>query len=65
VLRDPLAGAFGPFAGRDPTVIVNGLLGLRQVFGDDLPQDDTFRRLVTESLVTLTTVGADAAVRST
>jgi hypothetical protein len=42
---------------------MDALLGIREVFGDDLPADGTFRALTEEALVTLTRSGAAVAVR--
>jgi fructuronate reductase len=56
-LRELTAGAATPEAA------VDALLSLEEVFGAQLPADDTFRALVTESLEALTKGGVAAATR--
>jgi fructuronate reductase len=64
-LDDPLADRLrAAVAGRtEPAAVADALLGLPEVFGDDLPADPRFRALVTDSLTTLTRAGAAAAAR--
>jgi fructuronate reductase len=64
-VRDPLAerlrnlaSAAGPSANR----LAPAMLGIREVFDDDLPSDPRFTRPVTEALDTLFQKGACAAV---
>jgi fructuronate reductase len=55
-VKDPLAAqlrAIADSAGNDPGKLVDEMLGVREVFGDDLPADDMFRRLLTEHLASL------------
>jgi fructuronate reductase len=56
-----LAGA----AGRDAHRLVEAFLGLRPVFGDDLPQSPEFRAAIEDKLASLLAVGAAATVRAT
>lgn len=64
-LSDPLAerlrAAMGP--GSEPGQAVDGALGVRQVFGDDLAEDERFRSALTESLSAISHAGAEAAAR--
>jgi len=55
-VKDPLAvqlRAIADSAGNDPGKLVDEMLGVREVFGDNLPADDMFRRLLTEHLASL------------
>jgi fructuronate reductase len=52
-------------AGRDAHRLVEAFLGLRSVFGDDLPKDPVFRAAVEDKLASLLALGAAAAVRAT
>jgi fructuronate reductase len=63
-LDDPLADRLrAAVAGRTtPGGVVDALLGLPEVFGTDLRDDDGLRRLLTEALQALTEGGAAAAV---
>ncbi|HEU4947612.1 MAG TPA: mannitol dehydrogenase family protein [Kribbella sp.] len=65
VVDDPLAARLATaVAGAEtPANVVDALLGVREVFGDDLPADETFRALLETALDTLTRSGASAAVR--
>jgi fructuronate reductase len=64
-LRDPLlprlreAAAPGP---TDPRATASRLLGVREVFGDDLPQDPGFREAVAAALEDLVRRGSRACV---
>ncbi len=64
-VADPLAArllAIGTQAGADPEALVAGFLGLREVFGDDLPREARFVREVSAALGALVERGARAAV---
>ena len=50
-------------AGRDVPRIVSALLGLKAIFGDDLPADPRFRQAVGEALTSIYSVGAGQAIR--
>ncbi len=66
-VRDPLADRFKAIAGEagdDPAALVAGFLGLREVFGVDLPQDDALRATITAHLASLIDNGALATVRA-
>lgn len=60
-VRDPLAGTIrtviGSTAG-DPTRIVDGLLKISEIFGNDLPQDESFRAMLVRFLRSLISRGA-------
>ncbi len=62
---DPLAARFQEIAeaADRPTRLVEEMLGVRAVFGADLPDNLLFRRLLVDALERLTSRGADAAVR--
>jgi fructuronate reductase len=62
-LDDPLADRLTAAVGdaHRPAEVVDALLGVTEVFGTDLADDGTVRRLLTESLSTLTDGGARAA----
>jgi fructuronate reductase len=60
-VRDPLIKAFQQRlrgAGRDAPRIVESLLGLKAIFGDDLPVDHRFRDEVTAALMSIYSVGS-------
>jgi fructuronate reductase len=62
---DPLADrllAIGAGAGRDPDRLAAGFLGVREVFGEDLPRDPRFRRELGAALRAVIESGARAAV---
>ena len=64
-VKDPLAAEFRAVmekAGRDPAAIVDGLLGIRSIFGDDLPVHTAFRRRLVETLDLLLTEGTRNAL---
>ncbi|RZS89858.1 fructuronate reductase [Motilibacter rhizosphaerae] len=65
VVDDPLADqlAAATAGATTPAVVVDGLLGIRAVFGDDLGVDPEFRSLVLDSLQALTSSGVAVAVR--
>ncbi|MFF5987224.1 hypothetical protein [Prauserella flavalba] len=48
-LDDPLAARLRAAVGTEPASIVAGLLGVTEVFGDDLPGHAEFRALLTDS----------------
>jgi fructuronate reductase len=65
-IRDPLAGEFTLIVERaagSPESLLDGLLGLDDVFGDDLPNNTSFRRTVQDHLDSLFRVGAVETVR--
>ncbi|MDB5558592.1 MAG: mannitol dehydrogenase [Enterovirga sp.] len=65
-LRDPLAAELrsrADAAGRDPDRLVDALLGVRQMFGTDLPNESRFRDPVRTWLATLFERGAAETVR--
>ncbi len=65
-VRDPLAGrlrAITDAAGRDPVRLADGLLGVGEIFGRDLPASGAFRAAVVGALGDLLSEGAAAAVR--
>ena len=49
-------------AGSDPAALAAGFLGLREVFGDDLPRDERFAAAVSGWLERLHAIGARATV---
>ncbi|HMN87683.1 MAG TPA: mannitol dehydrogenase family protein, partial [Bauldia sp.] len=64
-VRDPLAPrlrAISDAAGGRPEAIVDGLLGVREIFAPALAADDTFRTVLTRHLAALTERGAAATV---
>jgi fructuronate reductase len=65
-VKDPLAArlrAIADGAGRDPVKLAAGLLGVKEVFGDDLAGDPEFHGLIVEHLGSLFDKGAAATVR--
>ncbi len=65
-VKDPLAGRFRDItavAGTDPSALVDGLLGLTEIFGTDLPANASFRSTVTGHLASLFAHGAAETVR--
>jgi fructuronate reductase len=66
-IRDPLAPrlrAISDSAGRAPAQIVDGLLRVTEVFGDDLPRSETFRAALIGHLASLFQRGALKTVRN-
>jgi fructuronate reductase len=64
-VRDPLAKSFRDVlkdAGRDVPRIVAALLGLKAIFGDDLPADQRFRQAVTDALTRIYSLGSRQTV---
>jgi len=64
-VSDPLAADFanivndcGIHRGANPEALVNGLLGIRAIFGSDLPADPRFARAVRDWLTSLFAAGA-------
>ena len=60
-VRDPLLKSFRDKtsgAGRDAPRIVGSLLGLKAIFGDDLPADQRFRQAVSDALTNLYSLGS-------
>lgn len=65
VVSDPLAERIASVAaasGSDPAEYARGLFALRPVFGDDLPSDPRFTRVVTRWLAALCSDGATRTV---
>jgi fructuronate reductase len=66
-VRDPMAAEMRAIAERakgSPETLARGLLGLREIFGDHLPQSDAFATQVIEHLGSLFENGALATVRN-
>ena len=61
-VRDPLAAKFKVVSGNDAVTRVRGFLGLREIFGEDLPKAKAFTDAVTASLDQLMKRGAAATV---
>ena len=64
-VRDPMAARFSAIAaeaGRDPERLVDGFIGLREIFGTDLPADGAFRGLLVVLLRSLLENGSAATV---
>ncbi len=64
-VRDPLADRFKAIAqkaGSNVDSLADGLLGVREIFGDELPKVEPFRRTVKDGLELLYRVGAQKAV---
>jgi fructuronate reductase len=64
-VRDPLHERFAAIAakaGGDPAALVDGYLGIREVFGDRLPADKAFRALLEQHMKSLVGRGAAATV---
>jgi fructuronate reductase len=67
-VRDPLAGrlrAIADAAGLDATRLAPALLGVREIFGDELGEDSRFREAVTDALGRIIARGAKVAVAET
>lgn len=65
-VRDPLAARLRTIsdrAGGSPAQLVDGLLGVTDVFGDDLPRNESFRAMLISHLTSLFQRGALATVR--
>jgi fructuronate reductase len=65
VVKDPLATEFRAVmakAGRNPAAIVEGLMGISQIFGADLPMVPTFRETVTRHLALMLERGVRTAI---
>jgi fructuronate reductase len=65
-VRDPLASrlrAISDAAGNAPAQLVDGLLGVTAVFGDDLPRNEPFRAALISHLTSLFQRGALQTVR--
>ena len=63
-VQDPLAGRIAGLVGplRDPEEIVAAFLGLKEVFGEDLPETNAFTRTVTQKFIGLVGAGAAASI---
>ncbi len=60
-VRDPLAErlrAIADTAQRNPLQLAGGMLMVREVFGEDLPRSETFRRCLVQHLTSLYELGA-------
>ena len=67
-VRDPLVlrlRAIADAAGKRPEKLVDGLLSVREVFGDDLPRSGMLRSALTDHVAALFQHGAVATVRNT
>jgi fructuronate reductase len=65
-VKDPMAAQLRRItdqAGNDATQLVRGLLQVKEIFGDDLAQNESFVALLTSHLTSLFTHGARAAVQ--
>ena len=65
-VRDPLAADLrdrASRAGRDPARLAEAFLGIRAMFGEDLPREERFTGPVTRALASLLERGAAATVR--
>lgn len=64
-VRDPLAGrlrTIADAAGHAPPKLVDGLLNVREIFGDDLPRNERLRSVLTGHLASLYRSGARETV---
>ncbi|MEJ1161082.1 mannitol dehydrogenase family protein [Prosthecomicrobium sp. N25] len=66
-VRDPMASRFKDIAAAagNPETLAASLIGIREIFGDDLPAEPRFIRPVKEALASLYRVGARATVAET
>jgi fructuronate reductase len=65
-VKDPLASAFKSRverAGGNPAAVVDGLLDIKAIFGDDLPKSAIFRRLLVSHLESFLQKGVLASLR--
>ena len=65
-VKDPLSAEFKSrvdAAGGNPAAVVDGLLGLSAIFGDDLPQNAAFRALLLQNLEAFLQQGVLATLR--
>ena len=65
-VRDPLAPRLKGItraAGGAPPKLVDGLLGVTEIFGDDLPRSELFRRVLTQHVTALFVQGARSTIR--
>ena len=65
-VRDPLAPRLKSIiraAGGAPPKLVDGLLGVTEIFGDDLPRSELFRRVLTQHVTALFVQGALSTIR--
>lgn len=65
-VRDPLLPCFRDVlrnAGRDVPRIVSALLGVKAIFGDDLPADPRFRQAVGDALTSICSAGSGQTIR--
>jgi fructuronate reductase len=66
-IRDPLATrltAIAKASGADPQDLVDDLLAVREVFGEDLPRHESFRAELARHLTSLRQLGARDAARN-
>jgi fructuronate reductase len=64
-VRDPMAARLRTLADaarKDPVQLADSLFGVREIFGDDLPQDTGFTQPVTAALMKLYRDGARRSV---
>ena len=64
-VRDPLARRFRKIAdqaGRNPSLLVAGLLSVQEIFGNDLPRHSDFRTCLIGHVGKLFDGGADLAI---
>lgn len=64
-VKDPRAAdlrAIADAAGRDPDRLIDGLLGITEIFGDDLPRDETFRATLSRHVTSLFEIGSLATI---
>jgi fructuronate reductase len=64
-VKDPLAArcrAIADAAGRDATKLADGLLAIPEIFGTQLPSNETFRTEVTAHLASLFERGVRATI---
>jgi fructuronate reductase len=67
-VKDPLSAEFKSrvdAAGGNPAAVVDGLLGLKAIFGDDLPQNTAFRAALMQNLEAFLQHGVLETLRST
>ncbi|HWA48723.1 MAG TPA: mannitol dehydrogenase family protein [Dongiaceae bacterium] len=66
-VRDPLAArlrSISDAAGQSPARLIDGLLGMTEIFGDDLARNESFRAQLMAHLASLFQNGARATVQS-
>jgi fructuronate reductase len=66
-VKDPLSAEFKSrvdAAGGNPAAVIDGLLGIKAIFGDDLPQNTAFRAALVQNLEAFLQNGVLATLRS-